>query len=337
MYNLSFAASKKMVSNFTNDSLLKNHTTRHCPLWPTKPERCNVVLHLQFAFSSLSFLGCFLIISFILLRRKYNIAIHRLVFWLSTSALIKAMAMLISKIYEVNDNFCRFQGFVKLYFSWATLLWVLVITLNCLFIVQGKPHERYHFGYHVSVWTGSFAWSIFPFIWDAYGPAGIWCWIKRDSTGLRFGIWYIPLLTICLIMLAIHSYIILHVLRHKWQLNQDKREEEHLSDTRLREELKPLLAYPLIYLLFSIPIFMYRIDDATKPHKPPHYGLLILSAIFTPARGMCFALAFAIHQNPVNRLSFIKMRQWFRDLINRSPTHVIHYNYKVDDNLEANS
>ena len=314
-----------------------DNSTEHCIMWPDKPERCNVVLNVQRAFSSLSIVGCLFVGFIIIIFKKYKAIVHKLIFWLTVSALVNSLVLLIDNIYRENGHFCRFQGFVNQYFSWALLLWVLMISVNCLVIVKGKRESRYYYVYHLVVWFGSLFWSIIPLFGHWYGPAGIWCWVKRGQVALRFGIWYAPLLITCIAMLGIYGYIIRNVLKFVKQSRiVGRSQEDERTNKRLREEVKPLFVYPLIYLVFSIPVFMYRLEDASNPNHPPSYALAILSVIFIPSLGMCYAFAFAIFSASVNDLSVSKLKEGFREMFSPAPTRVVH-DYQVEDDEESNS
>ena len=62
----------------------------------------------------------------------------------------------------------------------------------------------------------------------------------------------------------------------------------------MRRDLKSLLAYPFLYILFSIPIFMYRLNDPANPHRNPNYGLTIASVLLTTLLEVGYTVAFVV-------------------------------------------
>jgi len=309
---------------------MTNSTT--CQLWPNKPDRCHVLINIQRVFCCLSLIGCLCVGSIIVILKKHHILIQKLILSLSISAFLKSIALLMGDVYVDNSHYCKFQGFAIQYFSCTTLMWVLIISVNCLLIVKALNYQRFYYWYHGIAWVGSFLWCLIPFFGDWYGPAGIWCWVKREQTALRFIIWYVPLLLICIVLLVIYLYIIWFVIQvTKPRPGITYSQENELSNKRFRDELKPLLSYPLIYFIFTIPVFMYRIDDAAHPNNPPDYALTILSVIFTPSIGLCNALAFAVFNASIDELTFVKLKQGVKSWFSSTPSHVIHENYKVDD------
>ena len=306
--------------NNTND-------TFECHLWPKDPDRCRVILYVQQTFSSLSLLGCIVIVLLIIILRKYKSTIQKLILWLSVSGLLRSLALLLKNIHERNMSYCRFKGFIHNYFSWAILLWVLMITVNCLLIVKRKPYQQYYKCYHVLVWIGSMVWTIIPFSKDFYGQAGIWCWIKRD-TGARFGLWYGPLFVLCFCMFSINVYIIWLLMEFQKQVSS-RSVEGKMSQKNMRKELKSLLVYPFIYILFSIPIFIYRLDDAVHPHISPNYGLAVASVVLTPSLGAVYAVAFVLINANLKEISIPLIKEGLCDIFSKIPQPVVTSNYPV--------
>ena len=307
-------------SNNTNDNL-------ECHLWPKDPHRCRVILNVQRTFSTLSLFGCIVVLLLIIILKKYKSTIQKLILWLSVSGLLRSLVLLLKNIHERNMSYCNFKGFIHNYFSWAILLWVSMITVNCLLIVKKKPYKQYYKWYHVIVWIGSMVWAIIPFFKDSYGQAGIWCWIKRD-TGVRFGVWYGPLFVLCFCMFSINVYLIWFLMKFLKHVN-NRSVEEKMSQKNMRKELKSLLVYPLIYVLFSIPIFIYRLDDAAHPHISPNYGLAVASVVLTPSLGAVYAVAFVLINANLKEISIPLIKEGLLAIFRKIPRPVVTYNYPV--------
>ena len=314
--------------NNTND-------TFECHLWPKDPHRCRVILYVQRTFSSLSLLGCIVVVLLIIILKKYKSTIQKLILWLSVSGLLRSLALLLKNIHERNMSYCRFKGFIHNYFSWAILLWVSMITVNCLLIVKKKPYKQYCKWYHVIVWIGSMVWAIIPFFKDSYGQAGIWCWIRRD-TGARFGLWYGPLFVLCFCMFSINVYLIWFLMKFHKHVN-DRSVEGKMSQKNMRKELKSLLVYPFIYILFSIPIFIYRLDDAAHPHISPNYGLAVAGVVLTPSLGAVYAVAFVLINANLKEISIPLIKEGLRDIFSKILQPVVTSNYPVSSVTTTNA
>ena len=126
-------------------------------------------------------------------------------------------------------------------------------------------------------------------MFSKYGHAGIWCWIKKDYPLLRFGVWYLPLFIICILLVATYVYI----YYRKKALVRSSSTVGHANKTAenkgYRDEVKPLIAFPLIYVVLTIPIFVYRVYDSLHPDEAPSYGLLVAAVLSAPSVGFCNA------------------------------------------------
>ena len=104
---------------------------------------------------------------------------------------------------------------------------------------------------------------------------------------------------------------------------------EKTAQNRMRKNLKSLLAYPFLYILFSIPIIVYRIYDATNPHLSPDYSLTVVSVVLTPLLGVVYAVAFVLINANLREISIPLIKAGLRDLFNRIPLHAVRSNYSV--------
>jgi len=107
--------------------------------------------------------------------------------------------------------------------------------------------------------------------------------------------------------------------------------QERETDSKLlKEEVKRMLAYPLIYLVLSICPLIFRIDNASHKHDSTNYPLLVLTVIFGPLQGACNAIAFALDNETWRRLTWTEIKLAFQSRSCCGPGQVIH-NYQVDD------
>ena len=304
--------------------------TTDCSLWPGEEHRCFVIYVLSKLTAALSIIGCAFVMMLIIILRKYKLFVQKMIFTLAMSAFLESVCYISNDDIQVPSDACRFRGFFCHFFGWATMLWVLMITVNMLLTIKKRSSSQYLKWFHVFVWVVSFIVSLIPFSKDSYGPAGIWCWIQKDYPALRFGTWYIPLFVIGISMLIIYLYIICSVLRETRPVGATLTEEEVRDNMRYREELRPLLSYPLIYIIFTIPGLMYRIDDAAHPKEPPNYSLVILSVIFLQSIGLFNSLSFIIFHTTIKDISISIVKQHIISLFS-GKAHVVHQNYEVED------
>ena len=302
--------------------------TLECDLWPKDPHRCRVILYVQRTFSSLSLVGCAVIVLLIIILKKYRSTTQRLIFWLSVSGFFRSLAILLTHPHNSHAIYCRVKGFFHQYFDCTTLLWVLMITMNSLLIVKRKTYKNHYNWYHVIVWFGSMIWSTIPFFSDSYGHAGLWCWIKPD-TGLRFGAWYIPLFFLSFLMFLIHVYLLWFLIKFHKPLN-NRSDDERRAHKRMQKDLKSLLAYPFFYILLYIPGFIFRVTEETNPNVKPAYDLTIAMAVLIPCLGVVYAVAFVLINASLNEISVTLLKARLRDIFSNIPRHAVVYSFPVN-------
>lgn len=89
------------------------------------------------------------------------------------------------------------------------------------------------------VWCTTAVLSIIPLLAGAYGPAGVWCWIKKTGPGLplRFLMFYIPLYICIAVMLYLYSAVVRTVnatMEGQTDLEEEDRKRAQRALTRLK-------------------------------------------------------------------------------------------------------
>jgi len=308
-----------------------------CP-WPDDLHRCRVVMYVQDTFGALSLLGCIFVIFVIWLYEKYNNYVQRLILFMTISAAIHSISVLIGDFYT-SGHACVLQGFLMQFSGWAVIMWISCISLHMFLMLKNvQSPKRFEKYFHIASWSMATFWSVWPLFFNKYDNAGIWCWISMDATALRFGVWYIPIYTITILLLLFYIYIIHTAIKQKrqWtgvlsQFEDDRRKE-------LMAQVKPLAAYPLIYILLNIPSLILRIDDATSGSNVyPNYGITILAVLCSPFIGAAIAIAFALDRAT---LAYLKPSEIMVTLRNRftggGNTRITH-DYEVQDTVGTSS
>ncbi|XP_070537843.1 cyclic AMP receptor-like protein A isoform X2 [Ptychodera flava] len=279
----------------------------YCTLFEGDEGKCDAVIIVKRVTASLSLIGCIFMIAVIWLFKKYQFFAQRLILYLSIAALCDSIAYLMGDQHP-DGALCDFQAFWLTFFDWCVLLWVSCITVNLFFnAVRQTKTDRYELIYHIVCWGLSLVIACLPFIADHYGPAGAWCWIAGDQATLwRFFIWYGPLFVIIFLMFVVYTYIIIHVNRKvkAWEGTYDPDTER--SKQLLKEEIKPLIAYPFIYLIISIFPLINRIQNAVS--NDPIFALVILHALTSPLQGAVNAIVYGLDKETRSRLTWTQIK-----------------------------
>lgn len=302
--------------------------TSSCPMWPDQEHQCAIVLTLKYIFSSISLVSCIFVLFLIWLFRHYKNGVQRLILFLTISAFCQSLGFVIGN-YHTAGTACAFQGFLIQFFNWATLLWVCSISFHILLHIQEQSPVKYEKWFHLVCWVFPIVFASIPFGGGKYGRSGVWCWIRYDQTALRFGTWYVPKIILILVLLSVFVYILVAVLRRKHEWSGTFNADDQRDKLLLVNEVKPLIALPVIYVVLSIPGIIYRIDDAVRPHMEPDFTLSVLMVIASPSVGAVNAFALAVFSDLIRQLSVEQIRLHFQSHF-MSFGGIVH-NISVDD------
>jgi len=309
--------------------------TKYCQFWPEKPSRCHTITIVLKIFSSLSLVGCLFVIAMICLFKLYKYFVQRLILFLCICAGIDSVNMLVDATLSPTSNSlgCQLHSFVTQYFNFAEILWVCSISINMVMSINRIQISRRETLIHTIVWFLSLVMSLIPLLGMHYGKAGFWCWISRDATGMRFGVWYIPLMIMIFSLLVAYIYVIIKIYKSV-DLTYGSDFEIRKKYDMMLSEVKPLVAYPIIYFFFHLPMLISRMDDVMHPHKPPHYALAVAGVVCAPSLGLLNATAFAFYGKTLNLLSWSHIKGAILSYRHGSNACVTH-NYSVLDSHDG--
>lgn len=312
--------------------LAENSTNSTVPCPPyNRTEYAVIVPAISTASALVSALACAGVIALIFLFKKHQFFTQRLVLYLNIIALINAVSVTLHRVDYNGSNsatqgFCAFSGFLDQTTSWGLLIAVCCITVNLLLnVVFQRRTERLEKLYFVLIFVFPLTFNWIPFIKQAYGLAGAWCWIRSEEedcrdfmfgTVLRFVLWYVPLYVILTILIVIYIIILYKIAkdRHKWEGKYDPNSQQRKE--QMQKEVRPLIAYPLIYLLINVVPLINRIHNIALP-RDPELTLWILTALLFPLTGGFMALAFTFDSQTLQRLKMDQIYAALRDCCNK--------------------
>lgn len=257
-----------------------------------------------------SFLSCVCVTLLSICFKKYQFFTQRLVLYLTIAAMLHSSSYTVGRVNfytsrPIKDPYCYFAGFLELYTSWIELLSICCITFNLFSnTVMTKIREAKYLEHMCLVVTFllPLLWCLIPFVDEAYGTAGPWCGIRiltEDCTPFKFGrvlrfvLLHVPTYAIFLLILVTSIVIIIKVRRdiHKWE-GTPYNPSTKINRQKIEEEVKPLLWYPLIYLLLRSTLLISEIYDTVQPQNP-HVALWYLQVVTSPLAGAAIAFIYA--------------------------------------------
>ena len=293
------------------------------------------------ASASVSVLCCLAVILLIFLLKKHYFFIQRLVLYLSLAALFNSLSI-VARLYRIGyekeDNealniICTIAAFVDQTTICSLFMAFSVITFTLLLrAVFRKNTSRLEPFYFILIFFFPLTFNWIPFLQHTYGKAGAWCWIRavnyedncsehKFGTYLRFALWYVPSYILLLSMLLAYVFIVVSITRqkHRWTGRYDP--EAIRIREQMRNEVWPLLFYPIGLFILNIFPLINRIHDSIHDSTPV-YTLWLLHAIFSPLQGGYIAVVFTLDRETRRRLTFGNLLAILcsnRDTVNEYP------------------
>ncbi len=299
------------TSNFSNCSLLYDSTNY------------KVLAGLRAGVGLVSALCCIAVITIIILLKKYKLFSQRLILNIAVAALIHSLSYTTARVNyytvrPIEDPYCYFGGLFNHYTAAVELISIWFAAINIFSVgFCRKNISRCEGVYYVLTYSLPSLWFWVPVWLEAYGTAGGWCGLRTlnedckdfpHSRYIEFGVWYIPLYVSTAVIVAMLIAVPLRMccsLRH-WGKHHDP--VKQAAKNLICIEIRPLIVYPIIYLLLNTFSFVSQIYNAIHP-RDPSVVLPYLRVLSSPLRGAFIALVFALDRDTWRRL---RAGQWRR-------------------------
>ncbi|XP_064396043.1 cyclic AMP receptor 2-like [Halichondria panicea] len=277
-----------------------------------------IVAAIRAAMGIFSGLCCLVVITVIVGFKKYVFFSQRLILYLAIAALFHSVSYSFARINYYTprylyDNYCYFGGFINLYSSWVEFMALCCLTFNVFInsVLDRWPSSRLQYIYLFVMYTLPLLWCWLPFLQHTYATTEGWCDLRVVDENcksfpygyiLRFSVWYIPVYTILFIcfIATIIAALTIHRRSRMWYgiYNPDQQQ----SERRLKNEVKPLIWYPIVYLLLTIFSLANTIDIAINPEQN-NIVLWYLHVFTSPLRGSFIAIVYALDPETRKRIS----------------------------------
>ena len=254
------------------------------------------------------------VISLICCCRKYEFSNQRLILCLAAISALHSVVFAVGRpTRNVLDISCWVLGFADLYSSWVELLFIGCITMHLLLLVIYGREPTYTIYIFISFAT-PLLWCLLPFINLSYGSSGPWCGIRIHRSDedcslyslgaiFRFAFWQVPLYTIFLIFFIVCLLLVFKKLRRdsvKWEgAHYDP--EAKKAKNEVISQVKPLLFYPMVFLILKLPLLLNQIYEAVRPQEP-ELALWLLDALVTPLGGAVTALLYVCDATTLSKI-----------------------------------
>lgn len=279
-----------------------------------------IVAILRASVGLFSFLCCIGVVLVILFCRKYHFFRQRLILYFAVATMLHSLAYAVGRVEfrsqrPIEDDYCYFAGYFETLTAWMELLSIFCLTFNLFGVTVRKKKIRIYGKnlegvYLVVTFVLPFFWCWIPFLFHSYGSSGPWCGIRSTrencqifhlGIALRFIVWQVPFYAIFLVILVASIVIAIKVRRdvHVWEGTIDPQAQARKQE--IKKEVKPLLWYPIVYLVLKTSLLISHIYDAARPHSPA-VSVWLLQALSTPLAGALIALVYTMDRETRNRM-----------------------------------
>jgi hypothetical protein len=285
--------------------------------------------------SSLSLLGCLIIILLYCFRAKLRSFVFSLVFFLSISELLNSIANLLSidKLNngDVNGALCHIQSIVLIYTDFCTLTWVLIISytihdLMCNFNQEIVERKNIFIGLGFTFPAVFAIVAAILTLGDDTSPMfnECWCYISVDRQQTFLIVTYV----FYWLIIVINFFIILKVIRFL-RRNCDS-DDVHCH--RIRSMCQRLYLYPIItticftfatihrfYQIFGLKPDVDGDNDPSTEQLRVEVILYLLHGMFITFRGFLYFIVYGFDEKVKKELimifgRFCKKRQRYVSL-----------------------
>lgn len=301
---------------------------------------------------TLSLLASMAVISIIVIFKKYNVFIQRLILYLCITAALNSISIMMRFTrlgHKDEPNWkiaCIAAAFIDQTTLWSLSIAFLCLTFNMLItVVFNKSTKRLEMGYICLIFFVPLAFNWVPFLQESYGESGAWCWIRTEdfhqncSTHmmglyLKYALWYIPHYVLLGAMLVAYLVIVVNVIRKRnhWRGLYSTEPEVHTQQQQVTELVMPIIFYPLGFFILNLFPLINRVYDNIDG---PNYTLWMMHAAFSPLQGGFIALVYVLDRDTMRRLNLSELRAYL--FHRRTPVEEYPATRGFTDSYDANA
>ena len=278
---------------------------------------------------SFSLLASLAVILVIVIFKKYNFFIQRLILYLCIAAALNSVSIVLrfSQITQHSEDENLHRLCIATAFIDQTTLWSLNIAFCCMTfnmlitVVFNRSTNRLELGYIFLIFVLPITYNWIPFLHESYGEAGAWCWITSvnhhdpNCTVLKFGmylqyaLWYVPHYILLGILLVGYIVVVIVVIRktQKWKGLYSTEIETEIQKEHLKEMVMPLIFYPIGFFILNLFPLINRIYNNSDISN---LVLWYLHAVFSPLQGGLIALVYVLDKGTMKRLTLKELRAY---------------------------
>ena len=314
------------------------------------------LLYFRCVLSIISILFILSMLAVIILFKKYRFFTQRLILYLAISSLTYQVisALDVSSIKAYSDqnalNYCILIAVLTQIVIWWPFMATIVIVFD-IFVraVLKKPTERLEIPYILVIFVLPVLINWIPLVDSAFGPNRYFCWIKDENEDcetdyingiiFRAALFFIPCYTIVAFMIISLVITIISINRSKKNYNGKFDPQAIALKKQMEEEIRPILYYPIIFILTTVVSVVITIYNATNRENSEVGFIIIAILLLTVFRlqGVFITLVFTLDPETRKKLNGREIKAAFRNFLEKQDNsdYPAEYNARSDSVINS--
>ena len=288
-----------------------------------------VVAALSAGIAAISLVLLIAVVLILVLFKKHKFFSQRLILYLALSSILVNISIILHRVdydnqtSEFYTRFCQFGGYLDQVSNWMLLMSVCsIVVYVSLRILFKRNTEKFELAYVFSIFVFPLTFTWIPFVFNAYGRSGAWCWITSENritcepffTGqvLQYVLWFVPLYFFLLVLLVVYAILLMHQCQKRRRIRRHKNVQAVLVRDSLvligEQDFKTLTVFPILYFLLNIFPLINRTYNNLTTSAGPSLVLWYLAALANPIMGSLVTLAYFMDPETRKRLNFKHIR-----------------------------
>ena len=266
--------------------------------------------------NSVSVVVCLLAAILVLILKLFKKLVYRLALYqVLASQALATIVLLQGVLFDYSyGRVCIAMGWFLLYADWMKLLFTMWVTFHLFcFAVLDKNLKKLEVLYVVTSLLLPAVIACIPLITHSYGrnPDGTACYIYafHDAASIEiFALWDVPAM---IFLLAASTAMVVIVIKLTGRVCLRARYEPITDGDQFWKALKqllPLAAFPILCLIFEIPVFIFHLYTVTSS-MPPNMALEISKSVCISLWSMTSGGTLLVHIFIVRCWTFARNRK----------------------------
>ena len=265
--------------------------------------------------NALSILACLLAAILVFALKLHQKVVYRLPLYQVLAALAFATVQMVQiKHSPVTGTGCIAIGWLVVYLEWMKLLFTMWVTVHVFcFAVLHRNLKKLEVLYVVTSLLVPAVIASVPLITHSYGSRG-YCYIEAENDTHhetfieRFALWNGPAMAILLVSST--AMVVMTIkLAHRvcWKFKY-----EPITDGgqywKALKQLLPLMAFPILFFIFTIPVFVYDIYSPFSINSGSNQLLQFVANVFVSMWSMSSGVTLIVHMSVVKAPVLCRIR-----------------------------